>query len=231
MSKVLPSDSGSDISLLVSMLEHLDEPWGLKLPDSRHLYMNAAALSYTLTPSNFDFEGKYDAEFPACWAELSADLIEHDRVTGLSRKKVTVIETDYWYGQGHLLPFISEKTPVFSATGELVCIVWNAKPLTSLSPLSFISKTKPGILTTEVTGQGNFTAAEHDIIFLLLQRFSIKEIARVYNLSARTIGNRVQEIYYKADVHSREQFVEYCRHTALNSYIPPSLLNKSIVFI
>ena len=49
---------------LITMMEHLSEPWGIKDQLSRHLYMNRAAYLYTNTPLNFDVAGKYDHEFP-----------------------------------------------------------------------------------------------------------------------------------------------------------------------
>ena len=72
---------------------------GIKDRESRHIYMNKAALLYTNTPLNFDIVGKTDAEFPADWAECADDLQEHDRRTETSRRQTAVIETHYWFGK------------------------------------------------------------------------------------------------------------------------------------
>ncbi|GAB7194805.1 hypothetical protein OS31_16020 [Dickeya oryzae] len=107
------------IGNLITLLEGLNEPWGIKDLASRHIYMNRAARLYTVTPEKFDIEGRLDEEFPASWAELSDDFIEHDKRTENSEQRVSVIETDYWYGRNELTPFVSEKIPIFDSDKKM----------------------------------------------------------------------------------------------------------------
>nr|WP_042858861.1 LuxR C-terminal-related transcriptional regulator [Dickeya sp. NCPPB 3274] len=214
----------------IPLLNGLNEPWGIKDLASRHVYMNTPAYSYTNTPVNFDIEGKFDEEFPIAWAELSGDFIEHDRRTETCAERVTVIETHYWFGKAELSPFISEKIPLFNPAKECVGILWNARPMTTLSPLIHVDRRKPTVLKTEIAID-LFTRAELDTLFLVLRRFSSKEIARTFNLSSRTIENRIQNMYQKAGVHSFNQFEEFCYQQGLDGFIPHSLLTKGILFI
>ncbi|MEX0446638.1 helix-turn-helix transcriptional regulator [Xenorhabdus sp. SGI246] len=223
-------DDGSYLKGLIAMMEHLSEPWGIKDLNSRHVYMNKAAYLYTNTPLQFDIEGKFDNEFPADWAELAGDLTEHDKRTEEAQDRVSVIETHYWFGRNCLTPFISEKFPVYNDDKKCIWIVWNAKPLNTLSPLQYINQKKPSILTTEIN-TNLFTKAELDIIFFMLHRFSNKEIAKIYNVSHKTIENRIYNIYQKANVHSLQQFEEFCKHLHLDNYIPERLVTKGILFI
>ncbi|MBJ7221994.1 MULTISPECIES: helix-turn-helix transcriptional regulator [unclassified Brenneria] len=215
---------------LITMMEYLNEPWGIKDLESRHVYMNKAAYLYTNTPLDFDIEGKLDDEFPASWAELSDDLKEHDRRTENSAQRVTVIETHFWYGKKTLTPFISEKIPIFNADKICIGTMWNARQLNTLSPLVYINHKKPTILKTELTDT-IFTKSELDIIFLILQRFTHKEIARKMNVSYKTIENRVYNMYQKANVHSLNQFEEFCYQLGLDNYVPNALIEKGIQFI
>lgn len=215
---------------LIAMTEHLDEPWGIKDLESRHLYMNKAAFRYTNTPANFEIEGKLEEEFPAGWAECAEALIEHDKKTEQAQNRVAVIETHYWYGKDSLTPFVSEKIPVFNEKKQVIGVFWNARPLNTLSPLIYINQQKPSVLTTEVSTDV-FTRAELDIIFLMLQRLSTKEMANIYSVSPKTIENRVYSIYQKAGVHTLRQFEEYCKNMNLDNYIPDRLIEKGILFI
>lgn len=219
-----------DFRSFISMMEHLNEPWGIKDRQSRHLYMNKAAYLYTHTPLSFTVEGAYDNEFPASWAECSETLQEHDRRTEARLERVAVIETHYWYGRKTLSPYVSEKLPVFNEKGNCIGTIWNARPLETLTPLKFINQKKPGVLTTVIENT-LFTPSELDIIFLMLQRHTAKEIATIFNVSAKTIENRVYTIYQKADVHSLKQFEEYCIAHGLENYIPARLMKKGINFI
>ncbi|KGA35897.1 helix-turn-helix transcriptional regulator [Pectobacterium brasiliense] len=215
---------------LIIMMECLNEPWGIKDLSSRHVYMNKAAYLYTNTPMRFDIEGRLDDEFPASWTELSDDLKEHDRLTENSEKRVTVIETHYWYGKKTLTPFVSEKIPIFDENKLCIGTMWNARPLDTRSPLIYIDQKKPTTLQTELT-TNIFTKSELDIIFLILQRLSNKEIARKMNISPKTIENRIYIMYQKAEAHSLPQFEEFCRHLGIDGYIPNSLIEKGIQFI
>ncbi|HDM8434944.1 TPA: PAS domain-containing protein [Yersinia enterocolitica] len=215
---------------LIAMMEHLSEPWGIKDLNSRHIYMNKAAFLYTNTPLDFEVEGKMDHEFPGNWTEFAPDLIEHDKRTEETQDRVTVIETHYWYGKNTLTPFISEKLPVYNDRKEVIGVMWNAKPFNTLSPLKYINQQKPSILTTEINNS-MFTRAELDVIFLMLQRLSVKEIAKIYNISTKTIENRIYAIYQKSDVHTLQQFEEFCKFAHLDNYIPDRLVAKGIQFI
>ncbi|HEN3568547.1 TPA: helix-turn-helix transcriptional regulator, partial [Yersinia enterocolitica] len=88
----------------------------------------------------------------------------------------------------------------------------------------------PSILTTEINNS-MFTRAELDVIFLMLQRLSVKEIAKIYNISTKTIENRIYTIYQKSDVHTLQQFEEFCKFAHLDNYIPDRLVAKGIQFI
>jgi hypothetical protein len=76
------------------------------IPSSLHEQGRLPLYQYAI---KFDIAGKRDDEFPADWAESAADFVEHDKMTEISRDRVAVIETHYWYGKDSLTPFISEK--------------------------------------------------------------------------------------------------------------------------
>ncbi|CCP05813.1 helix-turn-helix transcriptional regulator [Erwinia amylovora] len=220
----------ANFSTLINMMEHLSEPWGIKDAGSRHLYMNKAAYLYTNTPQNFQIEGRFDGEFPAAWAEYEAEMIEHDRRTQAHNGRVAVIETHYWFGQKTLSPYISEKLPLYDKNGTFIGVAWNARLLDTMSPLKYIAQQKPGVLTTEANSD-LFTRAELDTLFLLLQRLTAKEIARLCKLSQRTVENRIYTLYQKAGVHTLCQFEEFCHQAGLDHFIPDSLIKKGIQFI
>lgn len=220
----------SYISNLVTMINAFGDPWGIKAPNSEHIYMNKEARRFTCTPHTFDLEGRRDSEFPAAWAEMEDDLIAHDNRACHSDKSSLVIETHYWYGTKDLVPYLSEKYPVCDSQGKCIAILWYAKPVLNIDPLLIIDQKKPGILTT--TRCCNlFTASENETLFYLLHGLSAKDIARINNVSHKTISNRVQAIFQKADVHSLRQLEEFCRLKGIFDYIPPHLLKKGLISV
>ncbi|MGC0796749.1 helix-turn-helix transcriptional regulator [Pantoea agglomerans] len=218
------------ISAFATTMDLLPTPWGFKNAASQHLYMNEAAKMYTATPKSYLFEGKRDSEFPTRWSDCADEFCEHDQQVKLNNSSVAVIETHYWYGNNYLTPFISEKYPVFDNRNQWLGCIWNARPVDNLTAMSFIDPKKSSVLTTRLE-HSLFTPAELDVIFLLLRRFSAKEIARIYNLSVKTIGNRITTLYQKAGVHSLQQFESYCRAESLENYLPERFLSTGVIYI
>lgn len=59
-----PDKPASSFSALIAMMEHLTDPWGIKDPESRHLYMNRAAYSYTNSRRILILKVTWTASFP-----------------------------------------------------------------------------------------------------------------------------------------------------------------------
>ena len=219
-----------DFSVMIATIENLSEPWGIKDTQSRHIYMNRAARSYTCTPHKYDLEGKYDNEFPASWAEQAEGFAEHDRLAEAATQAVSVIETDHWYGSKEIEPYLSEKIPLRNIRGNCIGTLWNARRIKVISPLVCIGEKEPSVVQTS-TDQSVFTKSEMDIGYLLLKRLSRKEIANILNLSSKTVANKIHNMYAKSGAHSVIQFEEYCRHLDLHNYLPGYLINKGVRFI
>lgn len=218
------------IPYIIATIENLNEPWGLKDTESRHIYMNKVALDYTNTPRGFNIEGMFDRDFPVSWAEHFTDFKKHDRMTEQASRLVTVIETDHWYGSKSIEPFISEKIPLRDKDGNCVGTLWNARKIRIMSPLVCIGEKEPSVLQTNCDDT-IFSKSEMDVLFLLLKRLSRKEIASHLKLSTKTIDNRIQNMYRKGGVHSLVQFEEFCRELDLHNYLPAHLVSKGVLFI
>lgn len=220
----------SIFSAFIPTISGLREPWGIKDIYSRHVYMNDAAREYTHIPPKFDVEGRLDIECPATWSELADDFKQHDRLTEIADERVSVIETDFWYGRDELHPYISEKIPLRDHQNNCIGTLWNARKIQVICPLVCIGDKKPGVLQSS-TDIELFTKSEMDMIFFLLKRLSRKEISNVLGTAVSTVSNRISEIYRKAGVHSLIQLEEYCKYNNLENYLPHTLLNRGIRFI
>ncbi len=216
---------------IITVLDNLREPWGIKDLDSKHIYMNSAAYAYTNTPKNFNVEGRLDAEFPVGWADFADDMVEHDRRTEQADgERVIVIETYNWFDSRELVPYQCEKIPLFSEEKEMIGTLWTSHPIRTLSPVYLSAKQRTPVEWT-TSYEGPFSATEMETLFLLLCQFTKEEIAARQNLSKRTIDNRIQRMYQKVGVHNLRQFEEYCYQNNLHGYIPPNLLVKGTLFL
>ncbi|MDE8741526.1 LuxR C-terminal-related transcriptional regulator [Pectobacterium polaris] len=222
----------SNLGGIITMLDHLREPWGVKDLNSQHIYMNAAAYAYTNTPTQFNVEGKRDAEFPVGWAEFADDMVEHDRRTEQSGgERITVIETYNWFESSDFMPYLCEKIPYFSDEKELVGTLWTSRPICNISPVYLSVKQHAPAVEWTTRYEGSFSTAEMETLFLLLCHLTKSDIAVKMNLSKRTIDNRVQRMYQKMGVHNFRQFEEYCYQKGLHGYIPPAFLVQGSIFL
>ncbi|MBN3263010.1 helix-turn-helix transcriptional regulator [Pectobacterium brasiliense] len=216
---------------IISTLDNLREPWGIKNLDSQSIYMNSAAYAYTNTPTHFSVEGKHDAEFPVGWSEFAGEMVEHDRRTEQSLERIAVIETYNWFNNPELVPYLCEKIPLFSDKKQLIGTLWTSRPIRSISPVYLSAKQRTNVVEWTSSYEGPFSKTEMETLFLLLCDFSKADIAAKMNLSKRTIDNRVQRMYQKIGVHNLRQFEEYCYQHSLHGYIPQSFLNTGSVFL
>ncbi|PQQ37225.1 hypothetical protein C6H68_14200 [Photorhabdus luminescens] len=65
-----------------------------------------------------------------------------------------------------------------------------------------------------------FTKREWDVIFLILQKYTSKQVGRMLNISYRTVETHLSRIYKRIDIHSSNQLEEYCRTNDYALYVP-----------
>ncbi|MDR5615158.1 LuxR C-terminal-related transcriptional regulator [Arsenophonus sp.] len=216
--------SDNDLGSLISFLRHESDPWGVKDLDSKFVYANN--LSHLGIKLDFNIEGMFDSELPHPVAELSSNLLIHDRKVISDRKKEIAIQTTLNFKENRLKPYFFEKRPFYNQSGEIVGTIYNGREIVNfqtydMSPYVYFF-TPPNDL---------FTKRELEVIFWAQQRLSLKEIARRLNIGTRTASNHLNIIYQKADVHSAYQFIEYCKATGLDKYIPQDFLRSGIKFV
>ncbi|HGJ5856993.1 PAS and helix-turn-helix domain-containing protein [Arsenophonus nasoniae] len=216
--------SDNDLGSLISFLRHESDPWGVKDLDSKFVYANN--LSHLGIKLDFNIEGMFDSELPHPVAELSSNLLIHDHKVISDRKKEIAIQTTLNFKENRLKPYFFEKRPFYNQSGEIVGTIYHGREIVNfqtydMSPYVYFF-TPPNDL---------FTKRELEVIFWAQQRLSLKEIARRLNIGTRTASNHLNIIYQKADVHSAYQFIEYCKATGLDKYIPQDFLKSGIKFV
>lgn len=219
----------NDFGSFIDFIDRSDIPYFIRDNESRFLYINKSGLFFLNIPSNFKIEGKLDKDLPVDWAEFSEEFQRQDRMTENLRKSSSIISTQLYNFKKEIEPFFCPKSP-FYLGNECIGTLGSASKLKFISVPTFIDKRKPFVLSI-YPPNNLFTKRELDIIFWLQQRLTSKEIARRLNISHRTVNNKVQIIYEKANVHSFIQFIEFCKCSGFDCYIPPAFINKGVQFI
>ncbi|WP_339051358.1 helix-turn-helix transcriptional regulator [Candidatus Hamiltonella endosymbiont of Tuberolachnus salignus] len=214
---------------MISMMEHSNIPWGIKDNQSKFVYLNKAALDMGNIPAGFDFEGRRDEEFPCPWAEIATEIYAHDRKAEQSKEGVEAIEHSYFGRNAVLEPWLCSKFPFFNDEGQVSGTVCYAKRFSFISICDFFNNLKPSVVTL-TPPVDTFTERELNIIFYAFHKLSSKDIAKKLCLSHRAVENRLQRIYEKTGVTSRDGLIEYCHTTGFNHYVPKNLLREGVEF-
>lgn len=214
---------------LIPFLEISDIPWGIKDLDSVNVYMNKAAIDYANVPKNFDIVGRTDDEVPVEWSELAEQYTDQDLLVIHKQIQVPVIETNYWYGETYLSPYISDKFPIF--LGEnVIGTIWCSQPFKLFTPMNYFKNEKAKFVSC-IAPTDMFSPAELRVIFFLIGKYSAKEIAKRLQITNRTVEHHISSIYRKAKVSNLKQFIEFSRVIGLDSYLPEEFIVKGIKFI
>lgn len=219
----------SEFGSFIDFIDKSDMPYFIRDSNSRFLYVNKPGLFFLNIPKNFKIEGKLDKDLPVDWAEFSEEFQKQDRITEKIGKSSSIISTQLYNFKKEIEPFFCPKSP-FYLGNKCIGTLGSATKLKFISVPGFIDKRKPFVLSTHPPNN-LFTKRELDIIFWLQQRLTSKEIGKRLNLSYRTVNNKIQIIYEKVNVHSFIQFIEFCKYSGFDCYIPPAFIHKGIQFI
>ncbi|WP_052044846.1 helix-turn-helix domain-containing protein (plasmid) [Candidatus Arsenophonus nilaparvatae] len=115
--------------------------------------------------------------------------------------------------------------PLFCSENGYLGTFFHAHEFLFLSPLDYVDGMQPYAVTTEKPSK-LFTAKEWQILFFMMQRLSLKEIARRLDIGTRTARNHLNIIYQKADVHSGCQLRAFGKSKGFERYIPSELLSS-----
>lgn len=215
--------------LLSSYMEHSQDIWFIKDTESRYVYMNDVALDFYNVPKNFDVIGKLDNEIPlAPNQEFWREFVKHDQKAMEEHKKISTLQIHY---DGNTpISHFCDKTPFYDDNKKCIGVVCHAKKLDTSELLYYMSRLNKD--TVELDAPNNiFTRRELEISFWVQQRLSSKEIAKKLNISHRTVENKLRTIHQKAKVNTTRQFIEYCKVTGLDNYVPSELILKGVQLV
>ncbi|HGJ5877827.1 MAG TPA: helix-turn-helix transcriptional regulator [Arsenophonus nasoniae] len=109
--------------------------------------------------------------------------------------------------------------PLFCSENGYLGTFFHAHEFLFLSPLDYVDGIQPYAVTTEKPNK-LFTAKEWQILFFIMQRLSLKEIARRLDIGTRPASNHLNIIYQKAEVHSACQLRAFGKSKGFDRYIP-----------
>ncbi|TDB53005.1 helix-turn-helix transcriptional regulator [Photorhabdus luminescens] len=204
---------------IINTMEKSNEPWGIKDKNSCFIYVNQACKRLQNISSSFDYEGVYEHELPWDGAEFAREYIAHDQKVMEQEKRICSLETHLFGKEQILSSYFLAKYPLYHEDSSCIGVIyhgWQAQDF-SFTRL-FRGKLPASIMFQPPTDL--FTQREWDVIFLMLNKYTNKQIGKMLNISYRTVETHISRIYKRIGVHSNYQLEEYCRTNDYDLYVP-----------
>lgn len=210
---------------LIPFWEISHEPWGAKDHTSTFIYANPKYYELLALPTGYNVEGHFDGELPALTASFEKEFQAHDRKVELLMDRVTSLEIHPFENHLYLQPWYFDKYPLIDEHGCCRGTIFHGRPVDTitLERLSKINKQTSLIFTPP---SAFFSNREWEIVFYILQGFSIKEISEKVSLSQRTVANHMHHVYHKSGVNSRKALIDYCYANNIANYVPDSFFRE-----
>ncbi len=214
----------SSVESLIAFMERSDDFWLIKDIESRYIFANRVSYYYGDLPANFDIEGRLDQECPAYWAEHAPLIQENERVVRTTGKTRKILNTFIFGGrEKKVQAFLGDVFPLYKQ-GQCIGTVSYLRRLAFYSMHHYIRGEYPAELMLNKPDDF-FTDREFDVLFFVLQGMTPKEIALRLTLSHRTIENKLQIMYQKAQVNSLGALKDFCQVKGYDRYAPSKFVN------
>ncbi|MER2471450.1 helix-turn-helix transcriptional regulator [Photorhabdus laumondii] len=204
---------------IINTMAQSNEPWGIKDKNSCFIYANQACKRVQNISNSFDYEGLYDYDLPWDGAEFAKEYMTHDRMVMEKEERMRSLITHKFFKEQILSSYFFEKHPLYHEDGSCIGTIYHGWQVQDFSfTRLFRGKLPANIMFQPPTDL--FTQREWDVIFLILHKYTNKQIGIMLNISYRTVENHISRICKRIGLHSSRQLEEYCRTNDYDLYVP-----------
>lgn len=224
--------SDDEITSALRVLDQLPDYYSWKTLDLRYAMMNqATAKLFGFVTSSISFDRITDHDLQCDASNLARHFQDDDYYVLNTGKDLTSLnfcqyQDDEWrllFGRKSLiLDNQTEKKGVFCRYIDVTTC-----PLFRMI-LGMFSKQQQQVsyVIKDSIDELNLSAREFEIVFHLLRGRSAKEIARITDLSVRTVEKHLDRIKNKMQCFSKSQLIDKLWSLGLQGYIPSAFFTK-----
>lgn len=183
--------------------------------------------------------GKTEFDMPCEAVSNAENFISQDKKVISSQQQIKYLDIGK-YADGNVGCFLSEKRVLSDLNGEIIGTVSHATIienvfLATLSKLLF--NPTPHACLKDLLGcyeiggthkKNKLTLREEEILFYLIRGKTTKEIARILNISPRTVETHIDNLKIKFQIHNKAELIATCIEKGLLYTIPDSFIKSSI---
>lgn len=219
----------------ISLFKQLPGYWGCKDLNSVYVYANQAYGQLIGIKNAQDCIGRTDFEMPSPSAACAADYQQQDRYVIETGHSVKILDI-HPYPDGHWHAHIFTKTPWRDNQGQIQGTIFFGQDLTDTAILEVghwvCRATRLSSAQTfesaaeQVTPK--LTARESEVLFLLLYGKKPQHIARMLNISIKTVEGYEDKLRSKFTALNKDQLIDLALDHGFGSVIPKTLLKRQL---
>jgi len=187
-----------------------------------------------------DSVGKSDYDIPCKVSEFADKFIAMDQKVFSSGKKLLALDIQKYVSGWKLI--LSEKNPLRNDNEEVIASFSTCIDVTSFSAFKnyfFLNK-----FDTQISGEKikaasyilnelhcplALTDKQQNCLFYLIRGKSIKEIAKILQISHRTVESHLDSIKIKLNCQYKSEIIEHAIESGFLFYVPKSIQESNII--
>lgn len=222
----------------VSLFNQLPGYWGCKDLDSVFVYANDAYAKLIGFDNASQCIGLSDSQMPSATSRCASDFVKQDRYVIENNTQLKILDI-HPYPDGSWRVHIFTKTPWLDDNGVIQGTIFYGQELSNTAILEVShwicratglasNETLAGDTPPASTLSGPLTSRESEALFLLLYGKKPSYIAKIMNISIKTLESYVVRLRHKFGAHSKAHLIDLALEQGYGSYIPETLLKTQI---
>lgn len=231
---------------LLALMQASCDKWVVKALDATYVYGNPYAARLCGYLNQQAMRGDTDYGLPCAAVKCAAQFRQQDHQVIKLRQPLQILDIQpYARGEWHV--FIANKMPLMDAQQQVIGVVSHAVDITSSRTLALgyllggltrndRKAIRPRLgaksyFIDQRRGQVDLSQPEAETLFLLLHRRSHQQIARVLNVTRRSVGDQLANLKRKFEVLSQADLLDCAIQAGYLNQVPPSLFNRQLSLI
>ncbi|OAN10937.1 helix-turn-helix transcriptional regulator [Photobacterium jeanii] len=225
---------------LLNIFSQLPGCWGCKDNDSIFVFANQEYGKIIGVDHHLDCIGRSDFDMPSPTAECAEAFRVQDQQVMDSGKRMKILDI-HPYSDGNWRAHLFTKTPWKNEDNKTVGTIFSGIELKDTAILEVghwicraagLDPRQQASFNLDLN-QSNIilNTRESEVLFLLLYGKKPQYIARVLNVSVKTVENYVLKLREKFHANSKNELIDLALDNGFGSHIPESMLTRQLSVI
>ena len=231
-------------SELKVLFDQMPGAWGCKDENSVFIYANKEYGRIIGLPHHEDVIGRTDYDMPCETVNCAGLFRAQDQQVIQTVKCMRILDIHPFAG-GEWKAYVFTKTPLMTKDKNIVGTIFHGVDITNASSIeigSLLARMQVEGVRNELLGQNSYvignnfskiklTARQAECLFFILRGRTTKQIAKILNISFRTVDEHYENLRLKFQSQNRYELIDKAIAGGFLNMIPERLFNTQLSVI